>query len=337
MIPLGKVNEAYDTLNLPRDASLQTVRDRFNVLKARLAGSDDTARLVAIEDAFNTIEISEEAKRAQREAATGHIRTRSERDLDGTLQRLTAQTGGESHGTKRSLEPVVEEAPKKLKEEVKTEEGKATSNSDEIVFDKLGKLLKDESKYLRAVNVLHGIIKSIIDNGDTSDASVERIIGAIEIACSSRGSNGGLPLVNAHEDNRKAMSKVMQVVESSVDLVDRIKAKGYYMRMWQHSVSFRNSLYDLDNFLFSKKCKELIGLVGAIDVGDVNDETERMVLEIELTADVLCSSYISKVIPGRLNEVKNTMTEIYKLTRVKDFPRQFKDRIAEHQKNLASS
>ena len=344
MIPLGRINEAYDALNLARDASLQTVRDRYNVLKDRITTSQDTSRLVAIEEAFHIIEKHEEAKRIQREAASGQVRTRSERDLDGTLQKLTAQTSTASNTAKRVLGTEQEEGTKRVREDEQSqvkpqvdEPGKRDPGSDALVFDKLTKLLKDESKFIRAVNVLQGVIKSIIDGSRFTEESVAGVIGSIEVAISSRGLNGGIPLANVHEDNRKAMAKVLALIESSPEFLGMITTRGYYWRVWDHSVVFRNSLYDLDNFQFSKRCRELIVVTDNIDLTSMDEESKRMLLEIERTTDVLCSSYISKVVPGRLNEVKKTMTEIYKLTRTKDFPKQFKNRIAEHQINLATN
>ena len=344
MIPLGKVNEAYDTLNLARDASLQTVRDRYDVLKARLSTSQDKSRLLVVEEAFDVIERNEEAKRIQRESALGHIRSRSERELDGTLEKMTVQTTSDGNTTNRALPTIEVEEVKKLKEDKQTpfpSSGDAPAQpnpvSDKLVFEKLTKILKDESKFLRAVNVLQGVIKSIIDGLNFTDDSIGRVIDTVEVAVTSRGSKGGIPLANIHEDNRKAISKVLAVIESSPEFLSIIKSRGYHWRAWEHSVVFRNSLYDLDNFQFTKRCKELISVVDSIDLSRLNDESERILLEIEVTTDVLCSSYISKVIPGRLNEVKKTMTELYKLTRVKDFPRQFKDRIAEHQLSLAAN
>ena len=344
MIPIGKVNEAYDALNLPRDAPFQAVRDRIDALRSRLSSAHDSSRLSAVEEAFKIIETNEETRRAQREASGSHIRSKSERELDGTLEKLTSKTIAVAHDNKRPLTTVSEHDTKRLKEEViselKTEtEGDAQSQkkSDDIVFEKLAKLLKDESKYLRAVNVLHGIIKSLIDHGDTTGPKLENVIGTFEIAISSRGSTGSIPLANIHEDNRKAISKVLALIESSPDMLQMIHSRGYFWKMWQHAVRFRNSFYDLDNFKFTKRCKELVATLESLDVSSLDDEIERMLVEISVTVDVLCSPYVSKIIPGRFNEVRNTMTEIYKLTRMKDFPTQFKDNVAEHQRNIASS
>ena len=51
MIPIGKVNEAYDALNLPRDAPFQAVRDRIDALRSRLSSAHDSSRLSAGEEA----------------------------------------------------------------------------------------------------------------------------------------------------------------------------------------------------------------------------------------------------------------------------------------------
>jgi hypothetical protein len=235
MLPLSKVNEAFDKLNLPRDASLQGVHDRIRKLRDRFTTSGDKERLEEAEEAFAVIEAHDAAKRAQRDMASIHNRTRSERDLDGKLITLSNQMAATSGSTKRSHPEVAIEEVKKQKTEddIKQEDdGTSTEvysapsapvpSGDEVVFEKLNALLQDESKYIRALNVLCNVLKSIIDSNRISPSIIDLIFNTLEIvmsakACAASAEGIKVPLANANEDNRKAVSKLFTVITSSDD------------------------------------------------------------------------------------------------------------------------
>jgi len=344
MLPNSKVYEAYDKLNLPRDASMQDVHDRISKLRARFVASGDEDRLTEAESAFVIIETNEAAKRAQREMASIHNRTKSERDLDGSLVKLTIENSSVVQAKRAVAAGSSTEEVKKQKTEsdVKDEDGPSPQpvapSGDEVVFEKLNKLLVDETKYIRALNVLCNVIKSLIEKNKISGEIVNLIIGTMEIVMTCKSnSDSRTPLANLNEDNRKAVAKALSIIQSSESMVSMIKSKGYFWSIWIHVSNFRNSFYEFDNFQFSKSCKELIRLIDEVELEGLSDESERWLTELAITAVVLCSKYVSRIIPGRVNEVKTTMTEIYKLTRVKDFPKQFKDSVAELQLSLTSS
>jgi hypothetical protein len=351
MLQNNKVNEAFDRLNLPRDASMQAVHDRILKLRDRLSEPSDSERLAEAEQAFAIIEAHDAAKRAQKDMASIHNRTRSERDLDTKLISLSQEAIGTSVKRPVAVMKTEEVTKQKTEDGIKEEEQNSPESvpgasstppqGDEIVFEKLNGLLRDETKYIRAVNVLCNVIQSIIESARVSPSIVDMIFNTLEIVMSAKISTAPidghkLPLANSSEDNRKVVSKVFSVITLSPELVDALKSKGYFWDVWMHASEFRNTLYQFDNFQFSKKCKELISLIDGVDLDSSSDKGERWLSELSITTEVMCSKYVSRIIPGRQNEVKSTMTEIYKLTRVKNFPKQFKDTIAELQLSLSS-
>lgn len=343
MIPTHRVNQAYDTLNLPRDASIQDSRNRFNTLSKRYASTGESERLEQISEAFRVLEQADAALKAQRDMISNQTRSRSERELDGRLTEMAMKSGSLTarHGV------LVEGAIKKQKleddhvvQEVKPEDTdeRSTSYEDTKVFEKLNSLIKDESKYLRAVNVLFNMVKANLDNKQFNPQTLRMLFNSVDIATSSLASSDSQTcLSNLNDDNRKVITKVVNLVLNSEELRTRLTAENpELLRMWSHSVIFRNSLFELDNFVFIKKCKELISLVSAVNLPPQSDIEERWIKELLYTIQTICSKAVCKLIPGRFNDAKSAMTEIFKISRKIDFPQNFRDRVAELQKDIMS-
>ena len=343
MIPTHRVKNAYDALNLDRDASMQEIIKRFNSLVDRCKSSGDLEKLSQVEDAFHVLREAEVSLQAQRNMVSNQSRSRSERELDGRLTEMTSKIGATE---KRSLEPSDDNVKRQKPDAYETvtevkaeaEESGSTAHDDSVVFEKLNSLLKDESKYLRAVNVLFSLVKSVVDKNQFAPQSIRMLIYSVDLASSSLASSDVHScLANLTEDNRKAITKVVNLIIYSEDLSVRItNEKPEIVRMWSHSVVFRNSLFEQDNFIFVKKCKELVSMVSAAKVPPHSDSDERWILELSRTANTLCSKAVCKVIPGRLRDVKSTMTEIYKISRNFSFPQNFRDRIADLQREIMS-
>ena len=328
MLPANKVNEAYDLLNLPRDASIQAVRDRIDILRDRLKANPDPERLEKIEEAFRILEKADNYLKAQREAANARTRSRSERVLDGKLTELSVRTG--SIASKRTADESAMETKRAKSEStgdnmVKPEDANSSPPADDDkVFEKLNGLLKDESKYLRAVLVLFNMMSKMIDQGELSQKIVDRISTAIDLVAK--------PIGNLNEDNRRASTKVVNLVLATDDVKSLMKPED--VLRWSHAVIFRNSLFEVDNFNFVKRCKELVSLVS--DAKEHKDNAEWLA-ELLISVELLASTNVSRVIPGRINDVKTTMIEIFKLTRSNSYPASFRDKISDIQKQFMSS
>ncbi len=340
MLPTSKVNTAYDTLNLPRDASFQAVLERWDVLRDRFERAGDMQRLSDASSAFETIKLVEETLIAEREMRNKHVQSKSERDLDTTLSKLVKTTVP----LKRSQENLDSEMVKKQKPETneaktESESSPATTCSTEskncAVFEKLNSLLRDPQKYLRTVNVLCNVIKSGSNQpSQVTTAFVNSLVMTVEVAISARDPITDMPLANITDDNRAVSLKLFSTIEQSSDILQRIKGNSFnYWEIWTHICRFRNSLYEQDNFAFVKRCNELVHVIEKVSE-DRTEFGERYIQELEISLRMVCSKEVAKVIPGRLTEVKRCMTEIFKLTRVRFFPSHFKEAVTQLQQDL---
>ena len=331
MIPQHRENEAYDTLNLARDAPKQVVRERIAVLRVRYSSQSDEERLKACEEAFRTLEQAELSLQAQRDAISARTQTRSERVLDSKLADLSAQVKVVSSKREAEEREDLSKRPKVevVRDELKNEHDQPRENR--VVFDKLNALLKEEVKYLRAMTVLFNMTKSIIEKADFDSETVGLLCGAIDVAATSKCSSG-IPLANSSEDHRKASTRIVNLIVATDDLKSACKPE--LLRVWSHAVLFRNSLFEIDNFNFVRRCKELVGLVSE---AKTTPDDSRWLNEVLLSIELLSSKPVSRVIPGRVNDTKTTMTEIFKLTRDLGYPEFFRDRVMEFQKQFMSS
>ena len=341
MIPAHIVNQAYDTLNLPRDAVMQEARDRFKVLTERYTSTQDTEKLESVQAAFRLIEKADASLRSQREMISNQTRSRSERELDGRLTEMALKA---AESWKRMAPPPeavekkqkLEENPEVSEVKLEANDGVSSSKDDCTVFEKLNSLLKDETKYLRAVNVLFNMVKTILDGKDFIPYKLRLLSESIDIAASAVSSgDADACLSNLNDDNRKAITKVVNLILTSDDLRTRISIENpENVRIWSHSIIFRNSLFELDNFRFVKKCKELVQMVSSASVPPQSHHEERWIGELLLTIQTLCSRSVCKAIPGRWNDTKSTMTEIFKISRKSVFPQNFREKVAELQKKI---
>jgi hypothetical protein len=328
MLPFHKINEAYDLLNLPRDASIQAVRDRVDLLRDRLNNQQDPSRREKIEEAFRTLETADSYLKAQREAINARTRSRSERVLDGKLTELSVRTG--SLISKRAADEA-DTTSKRAKTEnpgettVKPEDATpSTQAEDDKVFEKLNAILMDDSKYVRAVLVLFNMISKMIDSGQMNQKFVDRISASLDLVAG--------PVASSNEDTRKASTKVVNLVLATDDVKSRLKPE--HIARWSHAVIFRNSLFEVDNFNFVKRCKELVSLIS-----EAKDHKEdgKWLNELLVSVELLASTNVARVIPGRINDVKTAMIEIFKLTRSNSYPAAFRDKISNIQKQFMSS
>ena len=345
-----KLKGAYDSLNLPRDASLQDALDRFSDLKERLTKDGNFARLQVITEAVEIIRSGEAEAAAQRDSQKLKFQSKSERDLELKLKGLIDVKISNAMSIKRHVaDPQAGVETKKSKKdedlhnEAKSEEEQAeVSDShidkDIVVFDKLNRLLREEGKYLRAVNVLTNMLSAILERTDFGGHMVELVTHAVDVVVSVKGESSRIPLCNLHEDNRRAADKLLKTIESSTGLVGVIEANSAgQLGIWNHAIRIRNAFYELDNFLFAKRCKELLECIRELSVASMTEHWERMLHEVLATVAVLSSNNVARNIPGRLTEVKSTMTEIYKLTRNSRFPPFFRDSTAELQRGFSQS
>jgi hypothetical protein len=323
MIPTFKVNAAYDTLNLPRDATMQAVLDRWETLRTRYTNSGEVERLSKVSEAFDVIEASEKFKTSQREAGNKHVQSRSERDLDEKLSKLSDQ----SDLAKRTAEesPPVE-GIKKQKQESPADV-KLTPSPPDVIFDTIDSLLRDPTKYARTMNVLYNMIKAATeDKSQLTTEFIQRLLHTVDIAFVQ------LRKSHALEENRVVAARVLTILESEPLLRDSMDSLA---GVWRHIVRLRNALYDHDNFEFVKRCTEILETVR--DLGSAaDDDSQRMLQELGATLEVLCSKEIARVIPGRLGEVKKCMTEVFKLSRSGVFPNEFKMKVEELQIQIQS-
>lgn len=334
MIRSSKVNAAYDTLNLPRDAPFQAVLDRWTALRERLKFSGDSSRLSESAAAFDTIKEAEDELIAQREMRNKHAQSKSERDLDTTLGKLSQK----AEPVKRVNEDVNLETVKKQKsetDEVKQESSSAGVATHDAVFEKLNDFMRDPVKYLRTVNVLCNVIRSVTDSPDQiTPGFIASLIKCVEVGLTAKDTSGDIPLANSSGDNRAVSSKLYSTLLQSPDILQNIKCQEFnYWDIWTHICTFRNSLFEQDNFAFVKRCKELLGIVEKTST-DQSEYGERLLAELEITLSILCSKEVARVIPGRLNEVRRCMTEIFKLTRTKRFPVTFKNTVTQLQQDI---
>jgi hypothetical protein len=305
---------------------MQAVLDRVTVLRERFKG--DPARLDRVNEAFRTLQAAESYAEAQRNAATSRTRSRSERELDGKLTELAMKAG---QGQLKRISAGSElEAKKQRTDEdsvIKPEPG--PSNGDGKVFDKLNSLLRDETKFHRAVSVLFNIVQSTIEKQQFDMTTVRMLSSSVNTATEVSGA-AGRPLANLNEDNRKATTRVVNLILATDDLVALIDPN--LVKSWSHSVLFRNSLFEIDNFNFVKKCKELVSLVS-----DAKTASDQWLSQLLMTIETISSKDVCKAIPGRVNDTKSTMVEIYKLSRDSAYPESFRVRVAELQKQFMSS
>ena len=327
MIPVHKLNQAYDALNLPRDASIQAARDRIATLRARLGASQDAEKLQSMEVAFNTIEQADAYLAAQRDSITSRTKSKSERLLDAKLAEISAQS---SSGAEKRHATEIEQDSKKMKTGeapvAKPEEG---PQDEAKVFTKLKTLLRDESKYLRSMNVLFNVLDALIGKGQIDQKIADLISDTLDVAISTTKAEGS-QLANSDEDNRRVSTKVVNRVLASDELREFLSNEK--IKIWMHAVLFRNSLFEVDNFNFVNRCKELLGLVR-----DAKEASVEWLDQLTVSIETLTSKHVSRVIPGRINEVKSTMIEIYKATRLSGYSKVFQDKIAEIQKQFMSS
>jgi hypothetical protein len=327
MIPVHKLNQAYDALNLPRDASIQAARDRIAALRGRLGASSDAEKLRSVEDAFNTIERADAYLAAQRDSITSRTKSKSERLLDGKLAEISAQAAS---GAEKRPVTELDESSKKMKRDesppLKPEEGQ---QDEAKVFTKLNTLLKDESKYLRSMNVLFNVLDAFIEKGQFDQKIADLISDTLDVAISTTKADGSR-LANGDEDNRRVSTKVVNRVLASDELRGFISNEK--IKIWMHAVLFRNSLFEVDNFNFVSRCKELQGLVR-----EAREASEQWLDQLTVSIETLASKNVYRVIPGRINEVKSTMIEIYKMTRFSGYTKVFQDKIAEIQKQFMCS
>jgi hypothetical protein len=329
MIPQHKVNEAYDNLNLPRDASIQQVRDRIAVLRVRLGSESESGKLRIALDAAQTLEQADLYLKAQRDAVSARTKTRSERLLDEKLTEIAPQP---VRVDKRAA-PASEAEVKRAKADeagVKTE-NPAENQDNDLVFEKLNSLLRDEAKYLRAMTVLFNMTKAIIDKEQYDRKTIENLSTSIDTAITCRRESG-VPFANVNEDNRKASTKVINLVFATDSL--KLSIQSDLIASWSHSVIFRNSLFELDNFNFTRRCKELQDLISQAKKAPKSD---RWLDDLLVTVELLSSKNACRVIPGRVNDAKTTMIEIFKITRDPAYPETFRDRITDLQKQFMSS
>lgn len=313
---------------------MQTVVDRVAILRERYGS--DSEKLKQVNDAFRVLQQADAYASAQRNAVNARTRSRSERELDGKLTELAIRAG---EGQLKRMSAASEGDVKKQKieetEAIKSEP--PTSSGDEKVFEKLNVLLREESKYHRAVTVLFNIVKSTIERNQLDPTTVRMLSSSVDTATVvSSTSSITKPLANVNEDNRKAVTRVINLILATDDLVAVIDSG--LVKAWSHSVIFRNSLFEVDNFNFVKRCKELIALVQeAKTISQSVDEADRWFNELVITIQTIAAKDVCKVVPGRLNDTKSTMTEIYKISRDLAFPQTFRDRVAELQKQFMSS
>lgn len=341
MIPNHRLNEAYDFLNLPRDASAQAVRDRAQLLRERYINEPE--KLIRVNELFAVLEQADAIKRAQRDMIAMSTRSKGERDLDGHLMKLTVENAA-STGVKRQSESRLDDVKKLKLEEVKNvmdgqSVGSIADPGDEQVFSRINNLLRDEAKYLRAVNVLFNVVSSLTDKAKFDISNIRMVIDSVDVACTATASSvTGIPLANLNEDNRKAVTKVVNLVMASDGLLSHINnVDKTVAKFWSHAVIFRNSLFEFDNFNYLKKCKELVNLVKESQTLGDKDEDQRFRKEILITIETLCSKNVCRTISGRIADTKTNMTEIYRISRHASFPVSFRDRVAEIQKELMSS
>ena len=349
MIPAHRVNEAYDTLNLARDATIQSVRDRAKLLRDRFNTAADGDKLSKVEAAFALLEQADTISKAQREAISASTRSRSERELDGRLIKMTADSATAA-GSKR-VAPISETEVKRMKSDETKPELKQEPPTEDVdqatldrqsnakVFEKLNLLMRDEAKYLRAVNVLFNVVNALIEKASYDPETVRMLSDSVDIACTTKStSDRAVPLANHNEDNRKAVTRVVNLVLAHDQLTSHIEtANSGITRMWSHAVIFRNSLFELDNFNYLRKCRELASLISGLKLPVDSETDERFMNELLISVEIMCSKAVCRIIPGRLNDTKTTMTEIYKLSRNANFPSQFSERIAELQRQVMSS
>lgn len=294
MFPSSKVNNAYDSLNLPRGASIQNVIDRSDQLVSRCEKSGDTNRLELIRESVRIIKSVDSDEKEQRDMHKLKTKSKSERDLDGQLIALTRATGGDSS---TSLPE-----PKRVKPEQKEVIKKENDGSDLILFSKLNKLLVDETKFLRTVNVLSKMVSSK-PSFDAEFTSL--LIESVDIVISTKPPGNDMHISTLSDENRNVVANLLNVIiESKLVIPKEI------LNVWKHAVFFRNSFYLLDNFLFAKKCSELIELVKE------ENHSDRMLSEIYITMSVV--ALLGKRIPGRLVDAKTTLGAIYKLGTCKE-------------------
>ena len=333
MIPNYKINEAYDSLNLSRDSTTQSVRDRYRTLQERFAADPD--KLKKLEEAFKLLEQHDETVRAQRDMIAMGTKSKSERELDNRLAQMR-QDAGFAGGIKRITSGDEPDVKKQKVERVKEEPVTLSTQGDEQVFVKLCNLLRDESKFLRAVSVLFNIVSSIIEKGQYDASTIRLLVDTVDVAATV-ASASGFPIASSDEENRRALTKVVNLIIATEELGSHItKIERNAIKNWTHSVIFRNSLFELDNFTFIKRCKELVALVNDANIPVSNDEEERFLKELLITIETMACKEVSRIIPGRLQDTKTHMTEIYKLSRNPKFPTFFSEKIAQVQKYIMS-
>ena len=135
--------EAYDSLNLPRGASLTELNDRFHSLRARLSAVPE--RLSKVQTAYELILSSECARKAAVDASGN--RTRSERVLDEELERVSKKARIEAHVSLPSSSP-----PPCVP-------AHSTKPIDRSVFAKLRIALLQEDKFIRTGKLIASLLQ----------------------------------------------------------------------------------------------------------------------------------------------------------------------------------
>jgi hypothetical protein len=337
MILPNRINQAYDNLNLPRGASLQSARDRMAVLRLRFASETDSSKRNEAESAFKILEQADIYMKSQREAISSRTKTRSERILEEKLATLPDQPRKvsleaeviEDTATAKRLRSAEGHREEAVKQELVT--SAPSDANDAKVFEKLQGLLKDESKYFRAMNVLFNLVKAFADGIGISPLTLTKLQESIDVAVISTNSSG-LPLANLDEEHRRASTRIINLVLATEQLKSAMDKE--YIELWSHSVLFRNSLFELDNFIFVRRCKEILEIISDLKK---SPREERWLKQILLTLQSLSSKGAYKIVPGRINDTKSTMTEVFKMTRDPAYPAFFRERIAELQRGFMSS